>query len=67
MKEICRGCPTSSIGSGDADGHVGGRCTFIQRSKEEQCPCIYCLIKVMCNKNCRERLLVLERLRHKSK
>ncbi len=39
--KICKGCPQK-----------GPYCAFIEANIEDKCPCIECLIKVMCNKTC---------------
>ena len=45
MKEICRACDKAHI-----------FCCFKLAEAEEKCPCIECLVKVICKQECRKRL-----------
>jgi hypothetical protein len=47
MKDICRACDKSH-----------SFCCFRLAELEEKCPCIECLVKVICIEECRKRLLL---------
>ncbi len=48
--EICRGCWTRQY----LHEH-NLKCAFMTQGKERICPCIECLIKVICRIDCEER------------
>ena len=49
-KEICKGCIMTRVG--------GSYCAYVDHNREEECPCIDCLVKVMCNDVCYKRKFV---------
>jgi hypothetical protein len=47
MKDICKGCSLSTL--------LYVQCAFVALGKQEQCPCIECLVKPICREICDER------------
>jgi hypothetical protein len=52
MNPLCRGCRYSKLG----DVRAKSICIIAKLQIEGKCPCINCLVKVMCNKQCDIRI-----------
>ena len=52
MNKLCRGCRYSNFRE-----IAGGKpiCIIVKLESEEDCPCINCLVKIICIKNCDKR------------
>ncbi len=52
-EKVCKGCPalTQSV-----------MCFFEEYDMEEECPCIECLVKVMCKFSCRKRYKIKQEI-----
>jgi len=47
---LCKGCSMNI----EIDGYI---CYFTDKNKQELCPCINCLVKIMCvNVTCKQRI-----------
>lgn len=57
MKEICKGCATGTR----YNELYNSQCSFQMMDLETTCPCIDCLIKVMCKEICKARKDALRR------
>ena len=49
MNKLCRGCRFSKL-------RDTSLCLIVRARSEKKCPCINCLVKVICNKNCDIRI-----------
>jgi hypothetical protein len=54
-KETCKGCNILIIKcTGRALGHY--QCAFVDFDLLHECPCVECLVKMICTKQCKERM-----------
>lgn len=44
MHDMCKGCLV-----------INSACIFVKTRDQDKCPCIQCLVKMMCTKVCKER------------
>jgi hypothetical protein len=50
MNELCKGCRLHRMETDKFN------CGFDERGAQSYCPCINCLVKVVCQKRCHKRL-----------